>query len=286
MSTYAYGPSAPVPSRRSGMRTAGRWMFFIGLILSLVTVAATIWGGVQVFRAATAMESSTIPVEGATTVPMAERSMRLIVSSGTDDPSCTVTAPDGSSVPTTPDQAMRDFAADQQYRVVGTITATSAGDYTVECSAPAEITGALPASAVIGATAVALGLLALIPLGILTLVGLILWLVGRSRDRKAALAPGVSWGYGGQPGPPPYGAQSGQPQYGAPSGARQYGDQHQQQQGYGDQHQQPGYGGGGQDPAPGSEPGSYDDPSSAPSPQDQPLNPYDRPQDRPDDPPR
>lgn len=249
MSTYAYGPSTPVPTRRSGMRTAGKWIFFIGLVLSLVTLAATIWGGVQVFRAATAMESSTIPVEGATTVPMTDRSMRLIISSGTETPSCTVTAPDGSSVPTTPDQAMRDIATDQQFRVVGTITAEAAGDYTVECSGPAEITGALPASAVVGGTAVALGLLALIPLGILTLVGLILWLVGRGRDRKAALAPGVSWGYGDQPGPAQYGSE-------------QYG------QGYG------GGAGRGNEPGssnqPGPTPGPYNQPGSTPGPYNQP----------------
>ncbi|WP_202613509.1 hypothetical protein [Ornithinimicrobium cerasi] len=227
MSSYAYGPSAQVPQRRSGMRTAGKWMFLIGLLLSLITAGVMIWGGSQAFRAFSAMENDLIPVEGTTTVSMPERSIRAIVSSSAEEPQCTVTDPDGVSVPTTPDQAVSDLAAGEQYRVVGTITAAEAGDYTVECSGgAAQVTGALPASGVIGITAAALGALALVPLGIITLLGLILWLVGRSRDRKAALAPGVGYRQGQPVG---YGQSQG---YG--EGQQGYGQsQTQGQRGYG-----------------------------------------------------
>lgn len=267
MSTYAYGPSAPLPARRSGMRTAGRWMFLVGLVLSLLTVGVMVWGGTQVFRAATALdEAGTTQVEGATTLTMGERSLRLIVSSASEVPTCTVTDPSGAAVPTTADPNLDVITADQQYRVVGSITARSAGDYTVECTGPAEVTGELPASAIAGATAGLLGFLALLPLGLLTVVGLIMWLVGRSRDRKAATAPGVGWGYGpgqraqqyGQPNTPPL-AHYGQPNT-PPS--EQYG---QQPPPPGQYAQQPPSGQYGQQPPP-------------------PPNPYAQPDDGPDDP--
>lgn len=223
MSSYAYGPASSVPRRRNGMRTAGRWMFIVGLVLSLVTLGVTVWGASQAWRTFSAMESDLVAVEGATTVPMPERSMRAIVTTAAEDPSCTVTAPDGSSVPTAVDGAVMDMASGEQFRVVGTITADEAGDYTVECTGgQAQVTGALPATAVIGISAAALGVLALVPLGLITLLGLILWLVGRSRDRKAALATGAGYsqshGHGQER--PPYPGSYGS--YGS-GGAQGYG---------------------------------------------------------------
>lgn len=206
-SNYAYGPSAPLPRRRSGMRTAGKWMFFVGLVLSLLTVGVLVWGGNQAFRAFSALEGDTIPVDGRTSVSMPEGGVRFILSEGAPAPSCTVTDPEGATVPTAADDAVADLASDAQYSIVGTIAASEPGDYTVECTGgTASVSGLLPTSALLGATAAALALVALVPLGLLTLLGLILWLVGRSRDRRAAMdagpGGGTTSGYGYQPPPP------------------------------------------------------------------------------------
>ena len=103
-----------------------------------------------------------------------------------------------------------------------------------------------------GVLAAGLGLLALLGFGFLTLIGLILWLVGRNRDKKAMDGPG-GYGYSTSSG---YGQSQG---YGAPPSP-----------GYGQQ----GYGQGPQDRTqqwgtPGQQPpaqGSTDNPWAAPPP--------------------
>lgn len=176
------------------MATAGKWMFLIGLILGLVALGVVIWGGTQVVRASDAFTQDTITVEGQTTVPMQSQSMRFIIAEGNNTPVCTVTAADGSNVPVGSDDVVSDLAADGTGQIIGTITADEAGDYTVACSGgPVTVSGSLGSSVIISTVAAGLGLVALLPLGLLTLIGLILWLVGRSRNKRADQGGG---GYG------------------------------------------------------------------------------------------
>lgn len=228
-SPYVYG-SHPAPSgpRRSGMTKAGKWMFIIGLILSLLTVGVIVWGGNQTLRAAEQMTQERVTVSGPTSVPMEAGSIRLILAPGGETPSCTVTGPDGSSVPVETDEALEDLAGDgSDLRVVGSFTGARSGEHVVECTGAAEVSGQAGPGAIVGLAGAALGFLALLPLGFLTLLGLILWLVGRSRDAKAQQPVG-GYGYPGQ----------GYPQQG-PSGPGQYPSYPQPGQGYGGQ----GYGG-------------------------------------------
>ena len=234
-----YGPGQSLPRRSSGMTKAGKIMFFVGLVLSVLSLIAVVWGTTQTVRVAQTMMDDTITVSGETTVPMGQGGARMILTEGSQDPTCTVTAPDGSDVPVTQDAAFQGLG-DEQVRVVGAFDAVQTGDHTVSCDAPAQLTPELSASSAMGVLAAGLGLLALLGFGFLTLIGLILWLVGRNRDKKATNGPGgygysTSSGYGqsqgyGAPPSPGHGPQD-SPGYGQQSyGQQPYG---QEQQGHG-----------------------------------------------------
>lgn len=206
----AYGPGQPaLPRRRSGLTTAGKIIFFIGLVLSLVALAVGIWGFSQLMSSLDTWEDDSIVVQGSESVPMDLDDTRFILADEGTDPACTVAGPSGQDVPVTSDPTLDQAAAQEGMGVLGSFTATEAGQYTVTCDSPARLTPAIGMSDVLGLGAL-LGFLALFPLGFLTLLGLVLWLVGRSRDKKAALAPqqagpGYEYGYGApagyQPGP-------------------------------------------------------------------------------------
>lgn len=232
------------------MTTAGKVMFFIGLVLSVLALVAVAWGTAQTVRVAQTMADDTIMVSGETTVPMSEGGARMVMSEGGQDPTCTVAAPDGSDLPVTQDTAFQDFV-DADLRVVGAFTANQTGDHTISCTdGTAQVTPELSAASVVGVIAAGLGLLALLGFGFLTLVGLILWLVGRSRDKKDMNGPG-GYGYSTSSG---YGQNQG---YGAPSSPG-YGQQGYDQQGYGQQGQGQGQSYGQQGQQPSGQAGTYD----------------------------
>ncbi|AXH95708.1 hypothetical protein [Ornithinimicrobium avium] len=263
-SDYAYGQAA-VPPRKSAMTTPGKVLFFIGLLLSIVAVAVAVWGVTTTVRTASTMQADAVQVQAGepVTVPMQTDHVRLVLADTGDHPSCTVTSPDGTELPLTQDPAF-DAAGSQGVTVVGTFTAEQDGDHTVSCDAAAMVSPSLGLDDVTGIVAAGIAFLALFPLVLLTLVGLILWLVGRSRDKKAALAasgyPGPG-GYGG-PGAPGYGAQGG----GYGSAEQSYGSG------------QPPYGTP-QDPPPPPGSGGW---QSAPPPPPPRSDPYAAPQDHPD----
>ncbi|OLT22208.1 hypothetical protein BJF81_13235 [Ornithinimicrobium sp. CNJ-824] len=241
------------------MTKAGKIMFFVGLVLSVLSLIAVVWGTTQTVRVAQNMMDDTITVSGDTTVPMSQGGSRMILTEGGQEPTCTVTAPDGSDVAVTQDAAFSDLG-DAQVQLVGSFTAVQSGDHTITCDAPAQLTPELSASSAMGVLAAGLGLLALLGFGFLTLIGLILWLVGRSRDKKATNGPG-GYGYSTSSG---YGQGQG---YGAPPSPG-YG---QQGSGYGQQgYGQPGSADGNQQwGTPGQQPpsqGSTDNPWAAPPP--------------------
>ena len=93
-----YGPGQSLPRRSSGMTKAGKIMFFVGLVLSVLSLVAVVWGTTQTVRVAQNMMDDTITVTGDTTVPMSQGGSRMILTEGGQEPTCTVTAPDGSDV--------------------------------------------------------------------------------------------------------------------------------------------------------------------------------------------
>ncbi|WP_022921564.1 hypothetical protein [Ornithinimicrobium pekingense] len=230
-SQYSSGQPA-VPPRRSGMTTAGKVLFFVGLALSVIAVIVGIWGINRAIQDFSAMEADAFPVEGTATVPMQDGDVRFILAEPGTDPACTVTGPDGADVPVVAETALDDAAAQEGTSLVGTFTAGAAGEHTVTCESAAELSPALGFRDAIGLGTAGLAFLALFPLGFITLLGLVLWLVGRSRDRKAAAGPGgygysTSSGYGDAS----YGQGYGQQGYGAP-GPGQQGGLNDGQQGY------------------------------------------------------
>lgn len=243
----------PVKPRRSGMTTAGMWMFIVGLVLSVLAVIVGVWGTQQILSYAQSVESDSVTITGSATVELTEGEMRMVVAEGATAPSCTVTPPSGGTVPLDTAGAAEQQAIEDSSGTVGTVVgghvATEAGEHTFTCDGPATLAPGIDGATIGAFAAAGLGFLALLPLGLLTIVGLILWLVGRSKDRKAAQQPpmmgGGGYAYGGG-----YGQPSDQQGYGQSQGYGQqgYGQQpYGQSQGYGQQDsgygQSQGYGG-------------------------------------------
>ncbi|WP_298748000.1 hypothetical protein [uncultured Serinicoccus sp.] len=192
----SYGnPPAP---RRSGLTTAGKWMFIIGLVLSVIVGIGVAWGGVQGARMFSDLQGGGTPIdEGQTTVSMEEGDLRLVTAEGSQTPTCTVTGPDGTESALTQDSTFDTGDQQVDAQLVGTYQATATGEHTFTCEGgTASLSPSISIGSTIGLAVAGLGILALIPLLLLTGIGLILWLVGRSRDRKAADGPPGGYGYG------------------------------------------------------------------------------------------
>lgn len=219
------------------MTTAGKWMFIVGLVLSLIALGVMIWGIVQVIDNAEALEGESVSLSSPQTVTMGAGESRFVMANSPDAVSCTVTLPDGSERAL--DRAnLDDVSTDgTTMELAGGHTATSAGDHTFACEGgEARLSGPFGSAFLISAGAIGLGALALLPLGIITVIGLVLWLVGRSRDKKAMQAPAGGPGYGAPYGQQGYDQQGyGQAPYPGQQGYGQqgYGQPGPDQQGYG-----------------------------------------------------
>lgn len=206
-----------------GKRRTGKRLMITGLVIGLISLAATVWGGSSAFRSlGDLVDASEEMPGGIATVELAAGEARALYSQETTQGGaidCSVTGPDGQEVPLTRSDA--DGANDLDVLGLGVFTAQEAGTYTATCTGGATIIG--PVVDVASATPGVLGLLGgLAGLGLaflLFVIGLILWFVGRSQDRSAA----QSTGYGG-PGQSYGGGQHGGGQYGGgPYGGNQYG---------------------------------------------------------------
>lgn len=258
--SYGYQP-AP---RKSGMTTAGKWMFIIGLVLAVIAGAAAAWGLSRTVGWATDMESESVSLAGGPqTVAMEQGDTRLVISEGSSASgiSCTVTLPDGTETSlSTADSAEQDAMAQADATLVGAHSATATGDHVFACEGGnAMLTPAFNAGQIGAVVAMGIGLVALLPAGLLALIGLILWLVGRGKDRRALQQPVGPGGYGGGQGyaGQGYGGQGyGQGYGGDSSGYGRTEDYprpgQQSQPGYGSQ---PGQGSGSTPPPPYGQPG-------------------------------
>lgn len=230
--TYANPPAR----RRSGLTTAGKWMFIIGLILSILVGAVIAWGAFQGSQMISGFEDGETQMEGGqATVAMEEGDMRFVSSTTTGEtPTCAVTLPDGSEAPLSNDSMMDTGDPQVDAQIVGSYSATTAGEHTFTCEGGSTtLSPSISMSAIIGFGIAGVGILLLIPLIILTVVGLIMWLVGRGKDKRAAQEPPGGYGYGTGHAYPQQGY--GQPQdQGYPQAPQQgYGQQGSGQQGYG-----------------------------------------------------
>lgn len=190
---YSYGQPA-VPPRRSGMTTAGKVLFLVGLILSVIAVVVGIWGINRAIQDFSAMQDDAVAVEGTATVPMDADDVRLILAPEGTDPACTVTGPAGTQVPVTSDAVLDQTSGADGIAVTGMFTANQAGEHTVSCESAAELSPAMGLGDAVGVGAAGIAFLSLFPLGFITLLGLVLWLVGRNRDKKSAL-DAAGYGY-------------------------------------------------------------------------------------------
>lgn len=239
----------PAP-RKSGMTTAGKWMFIIGLILSILAIVAIVWGGRAIYNYATSVETESVALTGPVTVAMDPGDTRMIFTDTDPAPTCAVTLPDGSEQSLeTPGTAEQDALEASGSQLVGAFSASTSGEHTFTCDGPAALSPEMDMGAIGGAAVAGLAFLALLPLGLLTIVGLILWLVGRGKDRRALQTPVGSSGSGYA-----YGPDQG---YGRPDDGYGQSTGGYSQQGYSQPGQSQGYGQQGYGQAPPPPPAGY-----------------------------
>lgn len=244
------------------MTTAGKWMFIVGLVLTIIAAAVVFWGFRSLAGYAASIENeSTVMSDGTATVQMESGEVRLVVAEGGEYPDCTVTLPDGSQTALDGSDEFAGTVEGADVQMVGAHTATVSGEHTFSCEGTAQTSLTPPFSmSMVGAVlAAGLGFLALLPLGLLTIVGLILWLVGRNKDNKAMQNPvGPDGPHGYQQGG--YGQGGDEPGY--------QGQGYPQQGGYGQSgySQGPGQGGYSQGPGQSGYGQSPQDPYAAPPP--------------------
>ena len=193
--------TAPPPGR--GLRRWGAGLFWVGLVITVVSLVVTAASGFSLARNAEGLEDARAIV-GSTSVTLQAGELRGIVKESTQDadPSCTVTGPDGGDLPVRGADELSSQWGMLSFLVVADFEATASGEHTVSCEGaaatlipPVGVDGLLGGAFVLVAGVLGMGF------GLtLALIGLVLWLVGRSQSSKAAQGPA---GYQGYP-PPGY----------------------------------------------------------------------------------
>ena len=227
----------------SAMRTAGVIVFWVGTVLTILSVVLAVLAGVATARAADSINSEHTPMpDGVATVRLEVGEAREVyerTQAQNPSASCTLTRPDGSESAIEQQWDTRFETQGTAYVGLGRFEATTAGEHTVTCEGgetvltpPVDIGGFVVA--VLGIVG---GVLGAVFFGATALVGAVLWFIGRSKMRNADSqgrggyppgpyddrSPGYGGGqpYGSAPGqgssgygaPPP---PQGQPGYGAP----------------------------------------------------------------------
>lgn len=251
-----------VVSPGRGKRRAGMIMMVIGGIFIIAAIVIGIISTVAAGRGLADIADSAEQINGQTTVTLEEGNTRTLL--GTSDAvSCTVTDPNGNNIALAEPIDIDNTTETEQGVSVGALAqfdATVDGDYTITCTggqaylAP-ELSGGLFAGLLGIAGSLTAGFIGFV----LGLIGLIVWIVGRGQDSRAASSGGYGGGssfgaggsyggdsgsYGGGTPPPPggYGGQQGAPyqqggsqqRYSAPPPPHESGQSNQNYgQGYG-----------------------------------------------------
>lgn len=185
------------------MRSIGRILFWVGGTLLVVSIVAGIFLAVFGFGRLADSIADTTPVAGPTQVTLEEgdRLMYYVpgVADSTDehsdsqsyspaaDANCSATGPDAQDLSST---WTNTSTTNGETRVSdGGFEAGAAGDYTVTCAPVPDVEVVLAppvdASGVLGGVGgILLAVFGALGFGIITVTGLILWLVGRSTMKK------------------------------------------------------------------------------------------------------
>ena len=207
------------------MKRFGAILFWLGLVITVIGVAVSVFGGSRAFNAVSSVvdEATVIPAGGAA-VQMEEGETRTIFEQTDRDVAtavCQVTGPNGEAVSINASSGLSGSLGDVSYAEVGDFDAAQSGTYQVQCAgggttliSPAVDFGTVGTGAlglIGGILGVGLGLL-------LMLIGAVLWFIGRSKAKKAADGPTYGGNYGNSgynTAPPPPGSGS-PPSYGSP----------------------------------------------------------------------
>ena len=187
------GVSVPAPKGKKGP------VILLSIALVLVIGAAAVFIGSLVMMANISGTLTPIKSNGEVTADLKGSSIYALYSDG--DPSCTVTAPDGSDVSTA--ELDDSTVKVDGHTMVATFSSGQVGKHTISCTTPGSekvyIGRALHGEGVVGG---ALGLVGVVLLGIVglpLLIGAVIWLVVRlSYNRKAREAQAAMGG--GHPG--------------------------------------------------------------------------------------
>lgn len=195
------------------MAKAGKTIFFISIVLLVRTIIGTIVFAVISGRSITGIEDSMQPINGSITI---EHDGSYDFALYTDNAGqafamtdyCQVEGPSGP-ISNKGGEHLGMTINGEYYRSYGYYPAKEPGTYAVSCTPPAvhsqEIVGkSLSIAAVVGLVGIILagvfvGLFFLLGAGL----GLILWLVGRGRNKRATTGHPGQPGNPGQPGPNP-----------------------------------------------------------------------------------
>ncbi|MGB3827769.1 MAG: hypothetical protein WA962_03255 [Ornithinimicrobium sp.] len=211
------------------MKRFGAILFWLGVVITIVGVGVSIFGGSRAFDAvSSAVDDAAVMPGGTATVQMEQGDVRTIyeqVEAGAASAECTVRGPDGEPVTLSTTPGFGGALGDISYEEVGDFEATQAGSYQVECTGG----GTTLISPALDFTTLGRGALGLlggilgVGLGLLMmLIGAVLWFVGRSKAKNAASGPmgGAGGAYGGGTygsAPPPPGSAPPPPGSGGPS---------------------------------------------------------------------
>ena len=192
--SFSYtGSPAPAPKGKKGP------VILLSIALVLVIGAAAVFIGSLVMMANISGTLTPVKSNGEVTADLKGSSIYALYSDG--DPSCTVTAPDGSDVSTA--ELDDSTVKVDGHTMVATFSSGQVGKHTISCTTPGSekvyIGRALHGEGVVGG---ALGLVGVVLLGIVglpLLIGAVIWLVVRlSYNRKAREAQAAMGG--GHPG--------------------------------------------------------------------------------------
>ncbi len=206
------------------MKRFGAILFWLGLVITIIGVAVSIFGGSRAFNAVTdVVDDAAVMPGGTATVQMEVGEQRSIIEqtdSTVATAVCQVTGPGGEDIPLNVTSGMSGSLADTSYVEVGDFEAAETGAHEVQCVgggttliSPAIDFGTLGTGAlglIGGILGVGLGLL-------LMLIGAILWFIGRSKAKNAAAGGGTyhpgNQGPGAYGNPPPPPGSAGPPSY-------------------------------------------------------------------------
>lgn len=183
-----FAPRAPKPSDGSGMRKAGKVLLIISAVLAVITAVCTVLS-CNWMKEITALVDNGVEVRGGTaTVTMSRGDRKAIWVPKEASGRCDVTGPDGEPLTLGGTGSVTVTANHDEYHRMGTFTAAKAGQHTLTCSGNPDgvligedfdsgsiVRGAFALMGAIGAGVLGGGLF---------LLGLILWLVGRSQRAR------------------------------------------------------------------------------------------------------